>query len=271
MPELPEVATTIKYLQAQLLDKTIKSVAFPNQGHTQLNAEPTAIINKLVQARLQQINRVGKWMLFEFNQQGNAIKFVGHLRMSGRFLVADQSLAHPHTRMQWHLDSDEVVYYIDQRRFGTWHLVTDFADYPSLQNLGVDALSADFNAAYLASKLKKLKKPIYSALLDQSVVAGLGNIYVNEILHAAGIHPLALANTLSADQTSRIVEQTKQILELALSMKGTTLIDNLYAAPEGSSGEFYKLLQVYGKKHDANIDVIKIGGRSVFVHKGTKL
>ncbi len=280
MPELPEVETTIRHLRPSLTDRVIKSTTVSNKGESTFNIPLSEVQKKLEGQTLFSLDRRGKWMLFQFMPQTESIdmidmsqyvRVVGHLRMSGRYKIADEVTDHPHNRFQLHLDNGKVINYIDQRRFGTFHFVENFADHTGLATLGPDALSPEFNENYLATKLANLKKPIYSALLDQTVVAGLGNIYVNEILHASGIHPLIASKNIVSDigQCRLIVNNTRRILTLALEFEGTTLLDNLYQDPEGKTGEFAKLLRVYGKKKDPDIQVLKIGGRSVFVHKDT--
>lgn len=267
MPELPEVETTIRYLRPQLLDRVINEVIVSKRGVSHFNQNLTDVKSQLEGAQFTDLSRIGKWMLFDLGKT----KAVGHLRMSGRFLIGDEVLPHVHNRFQFLLDNGKVVNYIDQRRFGTFHLVKDFSEYKSLAGLGPDALSGKLTAEYLFSRLQSTKKPIYSTLLDQNMVAGLGNIYVNEALHASHIHPLQPANTLSLSQLEVLVTHIGRLLTLALQFRGTTLIDNLYKDPEGKTGDFAKMLQVYGKKKDSEIEVLKVGGRSVFVHKTNQL
>jgi formamidopyrimidine-DNA glycosylase len=267
MPELPEVETTIRYLRNYTLNQVVKKLTVTNHGETAFNVPLEEMQKRIEGQPFTAINRIGKWMLFEFGDT----KIIGHLRMSGRYKVTDKVIEVPHNRIQFHLKNGKIVNYIDQRRFGTFHLVEDFELHSGLKQLGPDVLSKPFTADYLYERLQKIKKPIYSALMDQNVIAGLGNIYVNEVLHACSIHPLQPANTISLAQCAEIVTNTVQILAMALKMKGTTLVDNLYQDPDGKKGTFYRRLQVYGKKNDSNVTVLKISGRSAFVHKDTKL
>lgn len=262
MPELPEVETTIRYLRDNLINKVVTNFWVSNGGERQLNAEVLKYQQLLLNNSLQQLNRHGKWMLFQFDQT----QIIGHLRMSGRYKIATNVIDHPHNRFQLQFSDGTILNYLDQRRFGTFHIAESL---DMSEKLGPDAL--EITTADLFTRLQKTKKPIYSALLDQAIIAGLGNIYVNESLHISGIHPLTPANKLSGSQVEALLDNTKQLLETAIKFKGTTLIDNLYQDPEGKNGEFAKLLQVYGKKKDPHIQVFKIGGRSVFVHDTTIL
>lgn len=266
MPELPEVETVIRYLRPHLVGRSVKSAYLSPKGHRIFGENHISDFDRLTNATFNSISRYGKWMLFDLST-GPA---VAHLRMSGIYEITDQPLqSNPHTRFHLSLDNGKHLNYIDQRRFGTFHFTDSFETYLGARNLGPDALSNEFHVNDLYPKLQKKTKNIYSTLLDQTVVAGLGNIYVNEVLHKVGLHPLRPANQVTKVQAEQIVLEAKKILELALDMKGTSLVDNLYRNPEGGSGEFYKMLEVYGKKDDPDIEVLKIGGRSAFVHKLT--
>lgn len=273
MPELPEVETTIRYLRPALLGEVIRDLTVSNRGESHFNIPFSEVQERIIGTKTAALNRLGKWMLFEFlnPEENSELKAVGHLRMSGRYKIADEVIKHPHNRFQIHLENGRIINYIDQRRFGTFHFVEDFRKHKALAALGPDILAADFTAEQLYEGLRKTKKPLYSALLDQTVVAGLGNIYVNETLHAAGLHPLMPGLAITPPKAERLLREARRILTLALEMKGTTLIDNLYQDPEGKTGQFAKMLQVYGKKPDPDVEVLKIGGRSVFVHRHTKL
>lgn len=270
MPELPEVETTVRMLRPELLDQEIRRVAIGDGGARHFNVSAQDVQTKLTGARLKNLSRTGKWMLFDFENAGEKVKAVGHLRMSGRYWAKDVEFDHPHIRFGFELGNGRKIYYLDQRRFGTFHFVNEFNDYPALAKLGPDILHPNFTAKILYEKLQKTKKPIYTALLDQNIVAGLGNIYVNESLNAARIHPLTPANQLTYEQVDLLVEHAIQILNMALKFKGTTLVDKLYTDPEGKTGEFAKMLKVYGKTKDPNVERIKIGGRSVFFDKKLK-
>lgn len=263
MPELPEVETIVRNLRPQVINRVITELHVSHKGENHFNKPISEAKSQLEGRQLLDIARVGKWILLDFEE----IKAVAHLRMSGRYLLEDKVNDSPHNRFHFLLDNGQVLNYIDIRRFGTFHLTDSFANYTSLQNLGPDALTAELTADYLQKRLANTTKAIYSALLDQSVIAGLGNIYVNEALHAAQIHPLQPAQSLQLQQLQSLVEEIQTVLQKALKFKGTTLIDNSFLDPEGRSGEFRNLLQVYGRKDDPNIEVLKIGGRSVFVHK----
>ena len=131
MPELPEVETTIRYLKPAMLRQVIRSFSVSNQGETQLNRGVSEFSSSLIGKELTSLDRIGKWMLFEFQDA----KVVGHLRMSGRYKIADNVIDHPHNRFQISLENGQVINYLDQRRFGTFHIADDFQTHSSLKKL----------------------------------------------------------------------------------------------------------------------------------------
>ncbi len=268
MPELPEVETTIRSLRPHLQGAGVVDIGITQKGHSHFNLNEEELRQRIIGQTFISLERIGKWMLFDLGSS----KAIAHLRMSGRYLTCESVIEHPHLRYWFHVENSKegtsmIINYLDQRRFGTFHIVNNFEDYPTLPKLGPDALSPGFSSQYLQKRLTNTQKPIYSALLDQTVVAGLGNIYVNEALNSSNLHPLVPAAQVSRETLDTLVERVKHILNTALEFKGTTLIDNLYQDPEGNTGEFSKLLNVYGKKKSEDIVVLKIGGRSVFVRK----
>ena len=187
MPELPEVATVIKQISPYVTGQIISDVIITKKGERMISPlTPQKIVQLLMGVTVTEIKRHGKFIVFEMS---DASKVVAHLRMSGRFLISDNLVEHSHNRILILLGNGKFLNFIDIRRFGTFHLVPKSSEYPGLKNLGPDALSPEFTAEYLSSQLQKRNKPVYSSLLDQSIVAGLGNIYVNEVLYDAKIHP----------------------------------------------------------------------------------
>jgi formamidopyrimidine-DNA glycosylase len=266
MPELPEVETTIRYLRPALIGSKINAITLAPTASSIFNVPLSEVLMRLNGNQVNSIERKGKFMLFDFIDQQKA---VGHLRMSGRYLVG-ANLQIPHLHFTLDLANGQQVSYIDQRRFGTFHFVDSFADYPGLQRLGPDALLDEISAQKLHSSWSRRQQGVYQVLLDQSLIAGLGNIYVNELLFLAKANPQTAARDLSLTEVERIVSLIKPLLQKALSLKGTTLIDSLYKDPEGSNGEFAQMLTVYGRVDQKcklcgyKIERLKIGGRSAF-------
>jgi formamidopyrimidine-DNA glycosylase len=212
------------------------------------------------------ITRRGKKILFQLDD-GTAVCI--HLGMTGR-LTSDPRAAPllPHTHMIWHLRDpagqlhDEQLRFRDPRRFGGVWCLSCCAD--AGQNLGPEPLLV--RTSQLADKLARTKRPIKSALLDQRLLAGLGNIYVDEALHVAGIHPLSLTCNLTRQQVTELTRAIKQVLRRAIRHRGSTLRD--YVDADGNAGRFQRLHRVYDRKGDpcprcrTPIDRIVLGGRS---------
>lgn len=272
MPELPEVETTIRYLAPYLRKIPIRNIFLGQHGSGIFNQSADTIRERLVGNQIDKLDRHGKFILITFSQpRPNMAKYaVAHLRMSGRYKVSRKNYDHPHLRFTLALADGYHVHYIDQRRFGTFHFVEDFSYYPGLARLGDDAWSHDLNAQQLYQQLQRRSIPIHTALQDQSLIAGLGNIYVNEVLFRAGISPQRSANSLAVGELQEIVNNVRPLLSEALKLKGTTLIDNLYQDPGGSEGAFAKMLQVYGREGEkclrcnGVIQREKVGGRSAY-------
>jgi formamidopyrimidine-DNA glycosylase len=257
MPELPEVQTVVATLRPRLLGKRIEFARI----HRADVIRPTSVdLAGLLKHRvISDITRRGKKILFHL---GDGNRFYVHLGMSGRLMLqtGDAPLAaHTHVVLQTIVGE---VRFVDPRRFGGifWLGSESIAD----ENLGPEPL--EIRAAELARRLSRTRRAIKNALLDQSVIAGLGNIYVDEALFEAGIHPLTLADRLTRDQVAALTRSIKRVLNRALKHRGSTLRD--YRDPDDNAGEFQKLHRVYhraGKpcqKCKTPIESIRLGGRS---------
>jgi formamidopyrimidine-DNA glycosylase len=211
--------------------------------------------------RVESVTRRGKRIVFTLDD-GN--RFYVHLGMTGQLTVTQRDAAVlPHTHVELELDNGERLRFRDPRRFGgVWWL-------------GRDAIAADdgmgpeplnLRPAQLFRRMHKTTRAVKNALMDQTVVAGLGNIYVDESLFAAGIHPLTPANELSVEQVGRLNRAIKTTLRRAIRHRGSTLRD--YMDAEGGSGAFQKLHRVYDRagepcrKCRRPIERIVLGGRS---------
>ncbi len=206
------------------------------------------------------IHRRGKRIVFTLD---NRHRFYIHLGMSGRLSVGtDVSEILPHTHLQIRFDNEAVLRFRDARRFGGIWWLGDGPDDDG--TMGPEPLNLRTSA--LAPLLARTSRAIKSALLDQTLIAGLGNIYVDESLFAAGIHPLTRADRLSAQASAKLARAIKATLRRALSHRGSTLRD--YRDANGESGNFQKLHRVYGRefkpcwKCKTPITRIVIGGRS---------
>lgn len=213
------------------------------------------------------VKRYGKFMVFLLD---NEQQIIGHLRMSGRLTYSPKLLKHKHKHLHIKFADNGYLNFIDVRRFGTFHLVSNIGNYQGLQNLGIDALSPALSAEELYWKFQVTSKNIYKALLDQAVIAGLGNIYVNEDLYASSIRPITKARKLSLQEVRQLLVNIRLILKAAISFKGTTLLDKTYLDSAGDTGKFYKRLRVYDRegkpcyKCKTLIKRVRIANRSAF-------
>ena len=254
MPELPEVETTVRGL-AHVLD-----------GRADLRRPiPHDLRQRLTGARVTELGRRAKYGLVA-TDRGDTLIF--HLGMSGRWRI-DPETPGPHDHLLIDTDDGRRLALCDPRRFGSLDLVvTDrVEDWPAFRALGPEPLGPDFTAAMLADALKGRIAPIKAMLLDQRIVAGLGNIYVCEALNMAGITPTREAGRIGAKRLSLLVDAIRAVLLSAIRAGGSTLRD--YARPDGELGYFSKQFRVYGREGEpcpcGGLVARRIdGGRSTF-------
>lgn len=257
MPELPEVETVVRGLRKTVLGKTIRSVEEFRPGTIRANV-PAADCGSITD-----ITRRGKYILILTAKQR---KFIIHLRMTGKFIYDDDGTrSSNHCRAKIFFTDDSALIFDDVRTFGTITIASSDARIPQIDALGPEPLSGDFTASYLERQSKHRRMPVKSFLLDQRVVAGLGNIYAIEILHAAGIDPRQRTDTLTGKQIQTLVRHTKKILKEAIRLNGTTITD--FRRVDEKNGSFQEFLNVYQKKvcRCGNpVERIVIGGRSTY-------
>jgi formamidopyrimidine-DNA glycosylase len=264
MPELPEVETVKEVLKSQILNETIENVTiyydkiieYPTKGE---------FIKQIKNETIKDIQRRGKWLLFILNDY----ILLSHLRMEGRYYLktkGDEKTKHDHVVFTF--KSGKELWYRDTRKFGRMYLYKKEEAYLNkpLNELGLEPWSNELTSSYLKEKLSKKNIPIKTSLLDQSIVVGLGNIYVNEVLYLSKINPLKKSNTLSINELDEIIENTKVTLKNAIKLGGTTI--KSYESSEGVHGNFQNELYVHGKKicKNCNSDILKItvGGRGTY-------
>ena len=265
MPELPEVETIRLALADRLVGQTIQKVEVL---HPSIIAPKTP---KEFAAQLQggcvtSLSRRGKYLLWHMQKQGkDAGTLVVHLRMTGQIHWLDQPepLA-KHTHLVLHLSSRAQLRYIDIRRFGTWNYYPISEPIP-LQ-LGPEPLGEDFSVEYLLSICVRRKRAIKALLLDQSLIAGLGNIYCDEALHRAGIRPETPANALERHHMEALKIAIREVLEDSLAHGGSSMRD--YCNIDGKKGMFQEQWRVYHRQGEpcprcgAIIERSVVGGRS---------
>ena len=242
MPELPEVETTVRGLTPVLSGQRLVTVE-PRRADLR-KAIPPDLRQRMQGAVVTSLGRRAKYGLID-TDRGDTLVF--HLGMSGRWRVDPvEPLAHDHLLIE--TEEGRALALNDPRRFGFLDLVrTDALEaYPPFAAMGPEPLGSYFTAAYLGEALERRAAPIKAMLLDQRIVAGLGNIYVCEALHMARIAPARAAGRISMFRLERLVDAVRAVLLAAIEAGGSTLRD--FAAPDGELGYFSKQFLVYGRE-----------------------
>jgi formamidopyrimidine-DNA glycosylase len=268
MPELPEVETIRLALEPHVVGRTFERVDI-NDPRLVRPFEPLAVGAELEGERVAALERRGKYLIVRF-ESGRALLI--HLRMTGslRHVAAGGKLGDdPHRRAVVKLDDGSDVAYRDVRRFGTWHLLEpDEVDEYLGRRLGGEPLARAFTATRLGERLAGRRAPLKAALLDQRTVAGLGNIYVDEALWRAQLHPLREAGSLDADELQRLTKAIRDALRAGLARQGASLRD--YSTPDGRRGRAQERFRAYGREGEpcprcgTPIDKIRSGGRGTW-------
>jgi formamidopyrimidine-DNA glycosylase len=267
MPELPEVETIRVKLEPHLVGRRFDRVEIQDPRLVR-PFEPQAVAAELEGERVSAVERRGKYLVVRF-ESGRALLI--HLRMTGSLRHAARGALHDdrHRRAVVNLDDGSDVAYRDVRRFGTWLLLEPGEVEPYLaQKVGVEPLERSFTTRWLAQRLEGRRAPVKAALLDQRTVAGLGNIYVDEALWRAQLHPLRPAESLAADEVARLARGVKQALRAGVRRQGASLRD--YATPDGGRGTMQDRFHVYGRAGEpchrcgTPIDKIRAGGRGTW-------
>ena len=263
MPELPEVETTVRGLRAVLEGERLVEV-IPRRPDLRRPIPPD-LGQRLTGATVTGLSRRAKYGLID-TDRGDTLIF--HLGMSGRWRVDPDEIA-THDHLLVATATGRRLALNDPRRFGSLDLLptADVPGFGPFTTLGPEPLGPDFSAAYLARALEGRSSPIKLLLLDQRIVAGLGNIYVCEALNIAGIAPTRAGGQVSKPRLTRLVTAIRDVLVAAIEAGGSTLRD--YARPDGELGYFFKQWRVYGREGEAcpcgavvqrRVD----GGRSTF-------
>ena len=263
MPELPEVETTVRGLRPVLEGETLAHV---EARRADLRfAFPPDLRQRLTGARVTGLSRRAKYGLID-TDRGDTMIF--HLGMSGRWrLDPDEIGTHDHLVLE--TGAGRRLALNDPRRFGSVDLfrTAELPTYPAFGVMGPEPLGPNFTPEYLAKALEGRSAPIKALLLDQRIVAGLGNIYVCEALHMAGIAPTRAGGRIARKRLDALVAAIRVVLEAAIEAGGSTLRD--YARPNGELGYFAKQWRVYGREGEACLCGQPVkrrvdGGRSTF-------
>ncbi|UOQ94108.1 DNA-formamidopyrimidine glycosylase [Halobacillus shinanisalinarum] len=268
MPELPEVETVRQTLKQLVLNKQIQDVSIFWGNIIKRPQDPNDFKQWIQSQTIRDIERKGKFLIFQMDD----IAMVSHLRMEGKFGVYDSSVEKPkHTHVIFHFTDGTELRYDDVRKFGTMHLFeigTEWEHKP-LNQLGPDPFDPAFTVDYFYEKLKKTSRNIKAVLLDQGVVGGLGNIYVDEALYRSAIHPERIANQLSLEEARRVRQASIDTIQEAVGQGGTTI--RSYLNSQGEMGMFQQKLRVYGKQDTECLDCgslivkLKVSGRGTHI------
>lgn len=267
MPELPEVETICLGLQSQILSKKISSI-FTSDKNLRLPF-PKNFADQLENQEILSITRRARYILINITLEKIILI---HLGMSGKLIyqkeLSKKLALHDHCVIKF--NDDSALIYNDPRRFGLIDLVDKekIFNHKMIKNLGPEPLSTEFKAKYLYQKLKGKKINIKTAMMDNKIVVGVGNIYINESLFESSISPLRSAESLKLNELEILVKTIKKILKKAIKFGGSTLRD--YVNLNGNVGEFQFDFKVYGRDNkkcsncDSLVKRIKQNGRSSF-------
>jgi formamidopyrimidine-DNA glycosylase len=267
VPELPEVETIRRKLEPHLVGRRFDRVEIDDSRLVR-PFEPQAVAAELDGERVEALDRRGKYLIVRF-ESGRSLLI--HLRMTGSLRHAKRGLLaeDPHRRAVVKLDDGSDVAYRDVRRFGTWLLLEPGELEPYLgTKVGREPLGPSFNARHLGERLSNRRAPLKAALLDQRTVAGLGNIYVDEALWRARLHPFRPAESLDAEEVRQLTRAIKEVLKAGITRQGASLRD--YATPDGGRGRMQDRFRVYGREGrpctrcGTPIDKIRAAGRGTW-------
>jgi formamidopyrimidine-DNA glycosylase len=267
VPELPEVESVRRQLAPLLEGRRFERVEVWDPRLTRPE-DPAAVARSLEGERVAEVGRRGKYLIVRF-ESGRALLI--HLRMTGSLRVARGGTPadDPYTRAVVRLDDGSDVAYRDIRRFGTWAVLERGEEDAYLASrLGAEPLGRRFTGAQLGARLAKRRAPVKSAILDQRTLAGVGNIYADEALWYARVHPLREAGSLDEGEVAALHRGIRRALERGIERQGSTLRD--YRLPDGESGKMQHEFKVYGREGEpcdrcgTPIEKIRVGGRGTW-------
>jgi formamidopyrimidine-DNA glycosylase len=261
MPELPEVETTVRALRRPLVGRVITGVRtdWPRQVVTPALEQ---LQQRIQGRRIEAIGRRAKYLLFNLSQGETLII---HLKMTGHLsVVPAETPPGRHVHTVFTLAGGDELRFRDMRKFGRVYLVRDPQEV--LAGLGPEPLAESFTVEQLASRLRGRKRSLKPLLLDQTFVAGIGNIYADEALHAAALHPERSANSLDAAEVEALYQAIRHVLQLGIEREGASISN--YVKPDGSRGEMQNVVAVFRRtgqscyRCGAPIKRSVLGGRS---------
>lgn len=265
MPEMPEIETIRRSLDKHIRGKKITDIEILLPRQIQY-IESDAFIERVLHTSIDALERVGKYLLLQLS---NEIALVFHLRMTGQLVYVAKGAvdATHHNRVIFHLADGSKLVFSDTRTFGTIYAMRkdELSMIKGLAEMGPEPLSAAFSLEYLAKAASGKKTLIKSFLLDQRKIGGLGNIYVDEALFLAGVHPQRQAGSLTEAELEKLHEAVNKVIADGIADGGTTFRD--YRDGDGNKGSHQEKLYVYGRDGEAcricgaKLKKTKVGGR----------
>lgn len=248
MPELPEVETVRSGLEKYVVGKRINNAQSFHARATKSNS--IAPLSSTIGAQIKSVKRRGKFLWFELDRD---FVLVAHLGMSGQLLVQPKTTSlQPHLRAKFELSgggkSKTEIRFIDQRTFG-WLAIEELINGipSSTKNIALDPFEIEFNLKQVVSNIKRRKSAIKPAILNQSILSGIGNIYADEALWRAKIHPEIICEDLSEEEIKKVITSAIYVMKSAIKSGGTSF-DEQYKNVNGESGYFSRSLKVYGRE-----------------------
>jgi formamidopyrimidine-DNA glycosylase len=269
MPELPEVETIRRQLAPHLKSRTIVDVEILDPRWTRPIA-PNEVSEQLRGATIEELGRRGKYLVWALSDDRHLLM---HLRMTGTLLL-DPAVDPPHTRVRFVLDDGHRLVYVDPRRFGTGHVLfgTPARDAYLAERLGVEPFTSEFTAEHLRGIAQGRTAPVKAFMLDQKRIAGVGNIYADEALFRARIHPLRPAGRLTSSDWGRMREAIEGALAAGIEAKGASIDD--FRHVDGARGSFQDRFLVHTRAGEPcprcgrPIRKIVVAGRGTYVCEG---
>lgn len=243
MPEIAEVRVVAKALRKQIVGKRIKNVKilYPNI----VSSDKKEFVDTLVGLKYTGLDTYGKWLIFKLGDYS----VLSHLRMEGKYYyVSHEKPLEKHTHVVFELEDGTELRYNDVRKFGRMELVktAEIMDNKNIRKLGLEPDDEKLTCEYLEKKFKGNKKTIKAALLDQTIINGLGNIYANEVLFASKISPMRLAKDVTYEEMKNIISSAKSMILKSVEVGGCTI--RSYTSSLGVIGHYQDYLKVHGKE-----------------------
>ncbi|GAE30127.1 formamidopyrimidine-DNA glycosylase [Halalkalibacter hemicellulosilyticusJCM 9152] len=247
MPELPEVETVRRTLKQLVLNKTISHVTVHWGNIIKKPADPERFSQALIGQTVRDIHRRGKFLIFQLDE----LSLVSHLRMEGRYGLFEQcDQLQPHTHVLFTFTDGTELRYQDVRKFGTMHIFQKGKEEEELplSQLGVEPFSNEFTIKLMKSVFERTNRSVKAVLLDQKLVVGLGNIYVDEALFRAKLLPTRLASSIQEQELQVLHKAIVETLKEAVELGGSSI--KSYVNGQGEMGMFQQQLAVYGRKDE---------------------